>query len=454
MPFAFALTFAILLPRYAPVAAPVASSLLSSTSTATSSSPPFNSGISEAVQWAVPFWFAGVAVFYLRSFLGWIEVRRLRRASTCQPTAEWRMQFERLIVRLRIPRTVTLLESALTEVPVVIGFLRPVVLMPVGLMTGLPASQVEAILIHELAHVRRWDYLVNLAQSAIEGLLFYHPAVWWISAIIRAERENCCDDVVVELACDRHSYAAALAAMEELRCGAPQPALAASGGNLMKRIRRILRQPDGPRSAISPALFSGILLVLAATLLAAWPPAPQTAVPTSRKLAPDARTKWLDEDAAYIITDAERAEFRLLKSDADFDRFIERFWQHRDKTEHYRRLAYANEHYASSVPGWKTQRGETYIKHGPPSAIERRGDLEVWTYKDTPGVVRSQLGGCGSHVPFVQDCQSAMYVFADRSHTGDYQLTTVDHRTEASLHGVLYTWHMHMYRFVHNLFHW
>ena len=109
----------------------------------------------------------------------------------------WQERLDRLARALRLSRPVALLESCLAEVPVVIGYVRPVILMPVGLLAGLPAGQVESILLHELAHIRRHDYLVNLLQTSVEGLLFYHPAVWWISGVIRAERENCCDDLVV-----------------------------------------------------------------------------------------------------------------------------------------------------------------------------------------------------------------------------------------------------------------
>ena len=110
---------------------------------------------------------------------------------------------------MRLSRPVTLLESCLAEVPVVIGYVRPVILMPVGLLAGLPAGQIESILLHELAHIRRHDYLVNLLQIVVEGLVFYHPAVWWISGVIRAERENCCDDLVVATQGDAFAYAAA-----------------------------------------------------------------------------------------------------------------------------------------------------------------------------------------------------------------------------------------------------
>ena len=118
--------------------------------------------------------------------------------------------------------------------------------MPVGLLTGLPREQIEAILLHELAHIRRCDYLVNVLQRSVEGLLFYHPAVWWISRVIRAERENCCDDVVVATSGNAHEYAVALAALEENRWSGREPAVAATGGNLVKRIRRLL-YPQRPQ---------------------------------------------------------------------------------------------------------------------------------------------------------------------------------------------------------------
>jgi beta-lactamase regulating signal transducer with metallopeptidase domain len=105
----------------------------------------------------------------------------------------------RLKGRLEIGRSVRLLESARLQVRLVVGWLRPLILLPVTALTGLPSDQLEAILAHELAHIRRYDYLANLVQSVVETLLFYHPAAWWISGRIRAEREHCCDDWAVEL---------------------------------------------------------------------------------------------------------------------------------------------------------------------------------------------------------------------------------------------------------------
>ena len=121
------------------------------------------------------------------------------------------------------------LESTLVEVPMVIGWLRPVILLPVAATTGLSSEQLEAILAHELAHVARRDYLVNLLQSVVETLLFYHPAVWWVSNQIRVEREHCCDDIAVAVSGNVLVYARALTELEELRGRSPAPSLALGG---------------------------------------------------------------------------------------------------------------------------------------------------------------------------------------------------------------------------------
>ncbi len=221
--------------------------------------------------WLAPFWMAGVAIFHLRSLASWMAARRLRRTGVCLAPDLWRERLDRLGARVRLSRPVTLLESCLAEVPVVIGYVRPAILMPVGLLAGLPAGQIESILLHELAHIRRYDYLVNLLQASVEGFLFYHPAVWWISGLIRAERENCCDDLVVATNGDAHEYAAALAALEQNRWSAREAAPAATGGNLMQRIRRLLDRPEAPRRALTPIFSAGILAITAAVVLTAWP---------------------------------------------------------------------------------------------------------------------------------------------------------------------------------------
>jgi GWxTD domain-containing protein len=234
--------------------------------------------VADLLPWLAPLWMAGVLLFQLRCLTSWMAAARLRRIGVCGASEAWRERLDALRVRLRMTRPVTLLESCFAEVPAVIGHMRPVILMPVGLLAGLPAGQVEAILLHELAHIRRGDYLINLMQTVVEGLLFYHPAIWWISAVIRAERENCCDDLVVAASVDVHEYATALAALATNRWTMRETALAATGGNLVKRIRRLLAQPEGPRSAMAPMLSAGILIVTCGVAVAAWQ-SPQQSAP-------------------------------------------------------------------------------------------------------------------------------------------------------------------------------
>ena len=176
-----------------------------------------------------------------------------------------------------------LLESCLVDTPVVIGCLRPVIPIPIGLLTGLPAAQIESILIHELAHIRRHDYLMNLLQVLAESFLFFHPAVWWISGLIRAERENCCDDCVVAMTGDAHEYAVALAALEQNRSMAQTPAQAATGGKLANRIRRLLQRPQRRGAGFTPILAACFIVTLAGVALGAYRSA--TAMPSLKSQA-------------------------------------------------------------------------------------------------------------------------------------------------------------------------
>jgi beta-lactamase regulating signal transducer with metallopeptidase domain/biopolymer transport protein ExbD len=218
-----------------------------------------------AFPWLVGAWAAGVAVFSLRLVNGWRTVRRWRASGTETIPAEWQARFAALCERLLLTRSVQLLSSATVAVPVVIGWLKPAVLLPASLLAGLPAAQLEAVLSHELAHVRRYDYLVNLLQTLLETLFFYHPAVWWVSAQLRNEREHCCDDIAASLHGDTLGYARALTALEELRA-LPAVGVSAAGGSLLQRIRRLAGLPE--ERAASGAWPLGLLMlaVLAAIL--------------------------------------------------------------------------------------------------------------------------------------------------------------------------------------------
>ena len=200
-------------------------------------------------------WLLGVIVLSMRLLTGWLWVQRMR-THAIQPAREgWQRMAERLTRKLHLYRAVTLLESATVDVPTVVGWLKPVVLLPAGALGGLAPMQVEAILAHELAHIRRHDYVVNLLQTLVETLLFYHPGVWWVSHRIRVERENCCDDLAVSLCGDPVSYAHALADLETFR--ASRFALAATGGSLLERVRRLVGAPPS-HAGRGPAWLAGI----------------------------------------------------------------------------------------------------------------------------------------------------------------------------------------------------
>src|SRR5262245_56720995 len=319
--------------------------------------------LSALVPWLGPFWIAGVWIFFIKQLGGWTTVCRLRRRGVCCAPESWQSKLMDLSDQLRLSsRPILLLESCLADVPMVLGHLRPVILMPVGLLAGLPAGQIEAVLLHELAHVRRCDYLVNTLQRMVEGLLFYHPAAWWISRVIRAERENCCDDLVVATSGNAHEYAVALAALEQNRELGHAAATAATGGNLMKRIRRLLYPRES--NSVWTALFAALILIIATTaVLAAWPsgqvqpsssPTTQLQIDEVQLLvametaADQFLKKWLDQDVVYIISDDEAAAFKRLTTDEEKHHFIEQFWSRRDpspdtvenefRDEHYRRI--------------------------------------------------------------------------------------------------------------------
>ena len=220
------------------------------------------------VPWLVYAWAAGVFALALRTGLGWLAVRRLR-ASARAVAEPARQALARLARRLRVSRAVGVWQSALVEVPTVVGCWRPLILVPASALTGLTPRQLEAVLAHELAHVRRHDYLVNLLQTAVETLLFYHPAVWWVSNEARAEREHACDDAAVEATGDALLYARALAAVEALRRRpATALALAADGGSLMRRVKRLVH-PRTAATARAPLAGFALLLVLGCGALAA-----------------------------------------------------------------------------------------------------------------------------------------------------------------------------------------
>ena len=208
---------------------------------------------------AVPVWFAGVLFLSLRVSVGWLALARLRRMHLAPVGSDLNARVSTLAQRVRVSRPVRVAHSVAVHVPSVVGWLRPIILLPVSALSGLSPSQLDAVIAHELAHVRRHDFAINALQTAAEVLLFYHPACWWLSRRIRAEREHCCDDIAVAVCGDRLAYAAALADLEALR-QPPTLALAATDGPLLRRVRRLVATPEPGRSPAWPALALPIVV--------------------------------------------------------------------------------------------------------------------------------------------------------------------------------------------------
>ncbi|MCO6475443.1 MAG: M56 family metallopeptidase [Phaeodactylibacter sp.] len=216
-------------------------------------------------------WLLGVAFFVLRLLGGIAYIQHLKHYRVAPLSPPWQQRLQQLAGQLRLSRPVRLMESALVKTPMAIGYLKPVVLLPVGAINGLTAEQVEAILAHELAHIYRKDFLFNILQSLIEALYYFNPAVWWISANIRMERENCCDDIAVALCGNSLAYAKALVKIEEASQGNPRMAMALARkgkGRLLHRVRRILGQPQN-KSNIMEKFTTTALLLAAIFLLSA-----------------------------------------------------------------------------------------------------------------------------------------------------------------------------------------
>jgi GWxTD domain-containing protein len=391
--------------------------------------------------------------------------------------------------------------------PGIVGIFRPMLLLPAGILDCLEPSQLQAILAHELCHVRRRDNLMAAVHMVVEAVFWFHPLVWWISARLMEERERACDEAVLELGGEPHVYAESILKVCQLCVEAPLACVPGiAGANLKRRLTRILTQRSGNKlssyrkmllAAVSTAVIAGPVLYgvvfpqnRAPSVQTANEPLPsfevasirpsrpnansnspakhapgtftrtRLAVPAGPKMSPLAaasglpllapitpiegtllpdektsrhqtrpqvaipgdstglRDSWLNGSVSYIISPAERATFKKLATDDEREQFIEAVWERRNpnlgdpeneyKEEFYRRVAYANEHFASGIPGWRTDRGRIYIMWGLPNEEEDHDSgyrSEEWFYSYIPGI--------GENVKLN---------FVDRTNSGDYHL--------------------------------
>ncbi|HVI47348.1 MAG TPA: M56 family metallopeptidase [Chitinophaga sp.] len=218
----------------------------------------------------VTLYIIGIVVMTIKLISDLLQLQHIRTHQVQSMGEAWEKHLERLAARLKIPRRVQLLVSGYVQVPVMLGFLKPVILLPVAMVNNLSEEQLEAILLHELAHIRRNDYLLNILQSIVETILFFNPFVWMISRIIRQEREHCCDDLVIASTVQPLHYAQALVALEEYRLTANPLTMAAADNrqHLFHRIKRIMEMKT--KHLNYSQKFLAVLIITTGLISIAW----------------------------------------------------------------------------------------------------------------------------------------------------------------------------------------
>ena len=254
---------------------------------ALSDSGPLASALVPSIDWLVVLWLAGVAALSVRAMGGWYLVQSRRRLDTLPVPTELLARCHGLQQRLAVAWPVRFALSRRITVPMVIGWLRPMILIPVSALAGLSPRQLDALILHELAHIRRFDTVSNILLVAVETILFYHPAVWWVSRQVRTLREHCCDDLAVAACGDAALFAEALTSLEAGRATGGL-ALAANGGSLKDRVTRLLGAPAETRRFSLSAIAGLTLLSLVAGSVAVA----QTQAPAR----PNAASSYLSKD--------------------------------------------------------------------------------------------------------------------------------------------------------------
>jgi beta-lactamase regulating signal transducer with metallopeptidase domain len=222
--------------------------------------------INNNILFIIVIWFVGLCISILRLLGGISYVYVLRTRMNFAVDTYWQELLDNLKSKLDITKTIELAESALVRSPIVVGLIKPMILFPIGAINRLSESEVEGILAHELAHIMRHDYLINIIQNIVESLFYYHPGIWWLSNQLRTERENCCDDIAIQLTSNPLQYAKSLVAAQDMAFYTPALAMAFAGeknqSQLMLRINRILTQPTNLVNTWEKWISSSVLLGL------------------------------------------------------------------------------------------------------------------------------------------------------------------------------------------------
>jgi bla regulator protein BlaR1 len=220
----------------------------------------------------VTLWFIIFLAKFLRLSANLVYVQRLKSYKVSAPAAEWQEKLRQLMEKLNLRKSIRMVESGIVKVPMTMGLFKPVILLPLGLLSHLPADEIEAILLHELAHIQRRDYLVNLLQSAAETVFFFNPALLWLSSMIREERENCCDDLAIAVTNNKTNFINALISFQEYNLNKTSYAMTFPGNKhqLLNRIKRIISDRNKTLNAAEKSILSfGIALFILFSFVAA-----------------------------------------------------------------------------------------------------------------------------------------------------------------------------------------
>jgi len=217
--------------------------------------------------WVDVMWLMGVFLLAIRSLGGWLQLEHIRRRARGMVPEDVELGFRQICKQVRVGRSVVLRVSNEVISPLAMGVWRVTVILPASALLGLPGEELEAVMAHELGHIRRWDYLWNLLQMALESVLFFHPAVWWLSRTVRERREVCCDEIAVRSCAGATVYARALLRLEEQRTAQLRLAMALNGcgGSLLGRVRKVL----GEDLAMESRMTSGVSVAAAGALVIA-----------------------------------------------------------------------------------------------------------------------------------------------------------------------------------------
>ncbi len=352
------------------LAAPLASSLPENFTTH------LMSALLTSVPWLAAAWLMGVVLLLLRLLGQALYMHRFRARHQTPADVVWQARARALASRLGVRSAWRLVQSDWAESPLTFGVLRPLIVLPTSAITGIPAVQLETLLAHELAHIRRHDYLVNLVQCVVETLMFYHPAVWWMSSVVRRAREECCDDLAVSLCGDAKLYARALTNLEALRHDQPALALAATDKPLLARVRRLLGLVEArPFPPLATTILLLLMLAVGTSLGAAGQTSTAQKPPTASPTTSAAPKQGSSLKGVVMWNDERLADIKVeLQEDIEFG-----LWENPDVLQTTRTNAQGEYRFENVPPGdymvWALGEKEGYLSAGYSAA----------TYAETSG---------------------------------------------------------------------